>query len=210
MLFPRAKTWTSASSGSSASASLKTSSSASFSPDADCSWKRSIFCCVSESTNQPSISSNTSVSGPSVLVPLLDHPPERVRVLRLRQRDHVRPVVRQVEPDEVDLVAESRLDVLLVVEARLLLEGRAERRERLGADRELPKELVDLLPLVGARDWSRSRRRPARSPRRAPRRRSRLPASSPRSRRRRGRERRAGRCGSGALTHSIRRSAAGP
>ncbi len=65
-------------------------------------------------------------------------------------RNHIRPVVREVEPDEVDLVAESRLDVLLVVETRVLLQGRAERRERLGADRELAEELVDLLPLVGA------------------------------------------------------------
>ena len=85
-----------------------------------------------------------------VLVPLLDHPPEGGLVLRLGQRDRVRSVVRKVEPDEVDLVAESRLDVLFVIEVRLILEGRAQRRERLGADRELLKKLVDLLPLVGA------------------------------------------------------------
>jgi hypothetical protein len=83
-------------------------------------------------------------------VRLVDEELEPRRILRLRHDDRVLAAVLEVEPDQVDLVAQRGLHVVLVVEAGVLFQRLADFADEQRVGGELAEELVDLLPLVGA------------------------------------------------------------
>ena len=93
-------------------------------------------------------------------------PPDHVRelglVARLKQRHEILAAVVEVEPDQVELLAECRLDVLLPVETAGFEDVLLERIDGFLLAGEVARECVDHLPLRGARvrvDLDEHRRR---------------------------------------------------
>ena len=97
-----------------------------------------------------------------VRVSLSDHLGELLLVARLRQGDGIGAAVAEVQPDDVQLLAERGLDVVVPVEAALLPQILLDRVDRLLLVGKAARQVVDGLPLRRARiriDLDEDRRR---------------------------------------------------